>query len=171
MIRWSLILFSVALTVTAGERLWVGEVLPSVGGETLSGKEVELPVADAGKPRVLVFSFTKKAGADSKLWNERIARDFGSHAPIVFRVIFLESVPKMFRGKAVSGIKSGLPETVWDRSLVLYKDADSWRYKLVVTGVSHAYLVLLDGQGKVLWMSSRAFNEPEYADLKKALAH
>ena len=169
MIRSSLIFFWCVLAAAPADRIFVGQVLPTVSGETLTGKELELPAADAGSSRILVFSFTKKASGDSKLWNEHMTRDFGSRGPAVFRVIFLESVPKVFRSMAISGIKSGLPEALWDRTLLVYQGEDAWKFRLVVTSDRHSYLVLLDGQGRVEWMSSRAFNEAEYADLKKLL--
>ena len=56
--------FAWALAGAAG-RLNVGEEFPVVAGVTLYGDELELPAAGAGKARVLVFSFSKGAGADS----------------------------------------------------------------------------------------------------------
>ena len=168
--RLALPVLWVALAVAAG-RLPVGEVLPQLGGETLSGKQVELPGAGAGTVRVLVFSFTKAAGSDSRLWNQRLAKDFGPNSAVVtYRVAFLESAPKLFRGMAVSGMKSGVPEAQWDRTLVLYKDEDAWKQRLAVSGNRHAYVVVLNPEGRVRWMSAGPFSESDYGQLKSELS-
>lgn len=170
MLRWGLISLSLAVLAVAAGRLPTGDVLPALSGETLSGKRLDLPTARAGSPSILVFSFAKAAGADSHLWNERLGKDLGPDSPVrVFRVIVLESAPKLFRGMAVSGIKSGLPKPLWDRTLLLYKDEDLWKQRLAVASDKHAYLVVLDGEGRVQWMSNGAFNEAEYGELKKGL--
>jgi hypothetical protein len=41
-----------------------------------------------------------------------------------FQVIVLESVPKLFRGAALSGIKSGMPIAVQELTIVLYQDEE-----------------------------------------------
>ena len=169
MARWSLLLLSVVATAAAGDRLSTGAALPTLGGETLSGEQLQLPSAETGATRVLVFSFAKAASSDSKLWNERLAKDLGPHAPIAFRVIFLESVPKLFRSMAVSGIRGGIPHELWDRTLMVYADEDAWKSRLAVTSDKHSYVVMLDGYGRVRWMSTRPFNEAEYAEMRKAL--
>jgi hypothetical protein len=168
--RLALPLFLLTLAVAAG-RLPVGDALPSLGGETLSGKQVELPGASAGTVPVLVFSFTKAAGSDSRLWNQRLAKDFGSNSAVaIYRVAFLESAPKLFRGMAVSGMKSGVPEAQWERTLVVLKDEDAWKQRLGVSSNKHAYVVVLDGQGRVRWMSAGPFSESEYGQLKSELS-
>ncbi|HTX35213.1 MAG TPA: hypothetical protein VME43_09330 [Bryobacteraceae bacterium] len=70
---------------------------------------------------------------------------------------------------AVSGIKSGLPQAVWDRTLLVYKGEDAWKARLAVSNDKHSYVALLDGEGRVRWMSTGAFSEAEYAELEKAL--
>ncbi len=171
MVRWGLILVCVSVLAADAGRLTIGDPLPAVSGETLSGKRLEHPTADAGSTRVLVFSFAKAASADSKLWNQQMDRDLGPSSPILrFRLIFLESVPRLFRSMAVSGIKGGMPQAVWDRTLLAYKNEDAWKSRLAVSNDKHSYVAVLDGEGRVRWMSTGAFSETEYAELKKVLA-
>jgi hypothetical protein len=162
--------FAWALAGAAG-RLNMGEELPMVAGVTLYGDQLELPGADAGKPRFLVFSFSKTAGADSRLWSKRIAEDLGSGgAASNYRIIVLDSVPKLFRGMAVSGIKSGIPQALWDTTMLLYKDGAQWKERLGVTGDGYSYVVLLDGAGRVRWMGAGPFSDSKYREVKEALS-
>jgi hypothetical protein len=171
MIRWLCILFSLPAIAATAVPLQLGEVLPMVTGETLSGKQLELPAAHAESNRVLVFSFSKAASADSRLWSEHLNKEPGSDGPVIsFRVIMLESVPRLVRGMAVAGIKSGVPADERDTTTLVYKDEDSWKKRLSVTDDKHAYVVLIDGKGRVGWMSSGPFTDGGYAELRKALS-
>src|SRR5579863_1879847 len=71
-----------------------GDIFPKFTGQTLTGKSVELPLTS--KPAMVIFSFSRAAGTDSRQWNERVSRDF-SEAVTGYTVIVLESVPKLFR--------------------------------------------------------------------------
>ena len=56
--------------------LQVGSGFPRFSGQTLTGKSLDLPAAAAGRPVVVVFSFSKSAGQDAHKWNENLSRDF-----------------------------------------------------------------------------------------------
>jgi hypothetical protein len=147
-----------------------GERFPQLTGKSLAGPEVTLPAADMGSKRVVVFSFSKASGDDSRLWNEHLAKDYGPNGVLRFRVIVLQSVPRLFRGMAVSGIKSGVPRGEWDRVILLYQDEQPWKERLRVSNDKYAYVVLVDGEGRVEWMGSGPFSDAVYAHLKDAVA-
>jgi hypothetical protein len=168
MIRSFLIQLSLTVVTASAAALPIGEVLPSLSSETMSGKRIELPAADAGRVRVLVFSFSREAGSDSHLWDDRLAKE--SLASVSYRVIVLESVPRLFRGMAVAGIKSSMPRTLWDRTVLMYKDEAVWKQRLAVANDKHAYLLLIDGEGRVRWTGSQPFSERAFTELKEALA-
>src|SRR6266511_4292929 len=79
-----------------------GEMFPNISGKTLTGLLLELPSAAIGKPAVVIFSFSRTAGKDAHLWNEHLAREFSNAVP-VYKVVVLESVPRLFRGMAEIG--------------------------------------------------------------------
>jgi hypothetical protein len=146
-----------------------GQALPQISGQALTGRSLELPAAASGKPAVIIFSFSKTAGNDARSWNERLSRDFPGNVPS-FTIIVLESVPKLFRGMALSGIKSNMPIAMQDRTVVLYRDETLWKQRLAVSEDSRAYVVLLDSGGRIQWKSEGAFTEAAYAQLKDQLA-
>ncbi len=142
--------------------LQVGDALPPVIGKTLSDKLLELPRAAAGKSAGIVFSFSKTAGSDAKLWNE------GGAVP-GFTVIVLESVPKLFRGMAISGIRSGMPATLQDRAVILLKDEDLWKSRRGVHDADRAYVVVLGPNGRIRWMNAAPFSAATSAGFKNAI--
>jgi hypothetical protein len=145
-----------------------GETLPQIAEQALTGKSIELPAAASGKPAVVIFSFSKAAGNDARSWNERLGRDF----PTVpsYTIIVLESVPKLFRGMALSGIKGSMPIAMQDRTLILYRDETLWKQRLAFSVESRAYVLLLGPDARIDWRSEGAFTEAAYAQLKDKLA-
>ena len=88
---------------------------------------------------------------------------------MVFRVILLQSVPRLFRGAAVSGIKSSVPQSLWDRTILTFRDEGLWKQYLAVSNEKCSYLLLLDGDGRVRWVSSGPYTDTRYGDLRKEL--
>jgi ATP10 protein len=146
-----------------------GQTLPQISGQALTGRSIELPAAASGKPAVVIFSFSKTAGNDARSWNERLSRDFPKDV-LSFTIIMLESVPKLFRGMALSGIKGSMPIAMQDRTLVLYRDEALWKQRLAFSVDSRAYVILLGPDGRIAWKSEGAFTETAYAQLKNQLA-
>jgi hypothetical protein len=146
-----------------------GQTLPQISGQALSGRSIGLPAAANGKPAIVIFSFSKTAGNDARSWNERLSRDFPGDVPR-FTIIVLESVPKLFRGMALSGIKSSMPSSMQDRTIVLYRDETLWKQRLAFSQDNHAYVLLLSSDGRIQWKSEGAFKEDAYVQLKDQLA-
>jgi ATP10 protein len=149
--------------------LQVGSILPTFSGRTVTDRHLTLPRSSKEKPTVLVFSFSRTAGKDARLWNEHLAKDFPDDVT-AYGVIQLESAPKVFRRLAVSGIKSSMPVSAQDRTIVLYRDEQLWKQRLAVKDESRAYVVLLDPSGTIRWISSGAFSDATYGLLKSKLA-
>ena len=105
------------------------------------------------------------------MWSQRITQDLGSGGGVIeYRIVVLDSVPKLFRGMAVSGIKSGIPQAQWDATMLLYKDGAQWKERLGVTGDGYSYAVLLDGAGRVQWIGAGPFSESKLLQMKEALS-
>jgi hypothetical protein len=145
-----------------------GVAFPRLSAKTLTGKSLELPAAALGKPAVLLFSFSRTAGKDAHLWKERLARDFSSAVP-TYDVVVLESVPKLFRGLVLSGIRSGMPLSMQDRTVVLYQDEKLWKTRLTASDNNRAYVVLLAPDGQLCWSNATAYTASEYARLKNRI--
>ena len=142
--------------------LHLGDALPDVIGQNPSGTPAHLSTQVAGKVAVVVFSFSKSGGKDTQLWNKNLSREFGSDRSVgLSTVIMLESAPRILRGLIVSKLKKEMPVAI-----VSYENEKLWKQRLGVADDSHAYVVLLKPDGKILWMNSGAFSDAEYKDLK-----
>jgi hypothetical protein len=146
-----------------------GDVFPALSGQTLSGKPIELPAANAGAMRLAVVTFAKAAAGDSKLWCDQASKD-GGPGLIVFRALMMEAVPKLFRGMAASGVKGSMPQSYWETTILSYKDEDKWRQYVAQSSDKEAYLVLMDGSNHVCWTGRGPYSAEAYAGLKSELA-
>lgn len=160
------VFFPLADTVTSALR--PGEIFPSLSGQTLTGKTLDLPAGALGRPAMIVFSFSRAAGKDTPLWNDHVAKDFATSLA-QFQVIELESAPRLVQAMALSGIKRAMPRERQDRAVVLYRDEKLWKQRLGVSDVNRAYIVLLGAGGQILWMNAGPFTDLEYSRLKSEI--
>lgn len=144
-----------------------GDILPSLAGQALTGKWVDTASEFGGSPAVVVFSFSRAGGRGAQLWTQRLMKD-NPHLAIC-TVIFLESVPGLFRDMAVSGIKDGMPPALQDRTILLYRDENLWKQRLQIADERHACVVLLGPAGRVQWMTSESFADAIYSDFSKSI--
>jgi len=144
-----------------------GDTFPNFSGQTLTGKTLDLPSMTAGKPVAVVFSFSRIGGKDARAWSEHLSKDFPDLS--INTIILLESVPSLFRGMALSGIRTGMPLSMQDRTLVMYKDEVLWKERLEVTDENRAYLVLLGPDAHIRWINTTAFTDTAYTQLHDEL--
>lgn len=148
--------------------LSLGDMLPNISGQTLKGSLLHLPVS-GDKAAVLVFSFSRAAGNDARVWNKHLSKDFPGALP-VYGIVLLESAPKLFRGMAVAGMKSSIPVSAQSQTMVLYKDEKVWEQRLAVGDESRAYVLLLGSDGRLHWRNSGTFSNVEYAQFENELS-
>jgi ATP synthase subunit 10 len=164
---WTLIvlLAASALGEQGTSLLKPGDALPPLAGQTVAGKSLNLPTAAEGKIAVVIFSFSRAGGRDAQKWAQHLSKD-DPHLPI-YTAIFLESVPRLFRSIAVSGIRSGMPPVMLDQTLLLYQQQASWEQRLHVTDENHACVLVLGRAGHLRWVSPGPFEESVYARVKE----
>lgn len=144
-----------------------GDILPAFAGKTLTGEQLDLPNRTKGSQAVVIFSFSRAGGRDAQFWVQRLSED--SPHLSVYVAIFLESVPRLFRSLAVSGIRNGMPSFMQDRTILLYQDQTSWEERLRVSDERRASVVVLSPSGRVQWITSGPFTESLYISLKQHL--
>lgn len=165
-----LLLFWISITAAAAQTpLHPGDALPEISGQTLSGKHLTLPADASGKPAVVSFSFSRTGGKDSSVWSEHIEKDF----PTIghpYTLMMIEAAPKLVRGMIISGSKKGMSSQAQDRCIAMEQDEDAWKKRIGFTDDNKAYVFLLSLDGHILWKSSGAFTDTEYANLKNEIA-
>lgn len=150
-----------------GMELEQGTRLPSVMGKTLSGAEINLPSHLKGKNALLVFSFTKASGKLAQQWTEAFSKDYSIHDhTTMMQLIFLESVPRLFRGIVSSSIKKSIPKNLSEQTMLLYKDELKWKQRVGFKEKDDApFLLLLDPEGNIQWFYHGVFEKQSHETL------
>src|SRR5690349_9633332 len=89
--------------------------IPTIEGETLSGKKISLPAAVGAAPALLIIGFTHASQKQTKEWSMRVHGRFPA-----WSIAVLEDVPRLVRGMATHGIKSGTPKDQYDRFVLVF---------------------------------------------------
>ena len=153
--------------VAVGMVLWVGglvgQALPAIQGETLAGKKVELPGA-FGAQAVVIVGFTHASQKQTKEWGQRLR----GQVP-VWSIAVLEDAPKLVRGMAVHGIKSGTPKEDYDRFVVVVKGEKELKEAAGFATPDDAYLIVVDGAGTIRWRFHGPATDAAVADARANL--
>jgi hypothetical protein len=141
-----------------------GDALPSLIGQTLSGRVLDLPAATRGKAAVAIFSFSRAGGRDARNWAQHFSNDYTHLA--IYNVIFLESVPRPLHGIVASRIRDKMPLGMQDQTLLLYQHQIPWEQRLHIQDENYACVVVIERTGFIRSISSGPFTESVYARVK-----
>jgi hypothetical protein len=142
--------------------------IPAVSGTTLSGEKVSLPQDQRGGPAVLVLGFSQASREQAKAWGKRLAVDFREQPEVRFyEVPMLGGVPKFLRGLVVKKIAQDVSENGKHHFLPVYDHEPEWRALAGYAKADDAYVVLIDGNGKVRWKTEGPLSDAADAELRQ----
>ena len=161
-----ILLFGYCLTASAGE-IVVGGKIPTVTGKTLSGVDATLPEQVSGEVTLLIVTFKKSSAKPAREWSERFVKQYSNRNTAgMMQLIFLQSVPRMFRRMVKSGIKKGMPKHLHERTILIYEKEKEWKELLKFSEKDDLpFLILLNRNGTIEWLQHRSFTQSEYDQL------
>jgi hypothetical protein len=134
------------------ESAWAADLaMPSTAGETLAGQRMVLADAVRGHKAVIVAGFSREGGNETGAWVKAIHADAAMAGVPVYTMAMLEGAPGFIRGMIKSGMKKGVAAADQGNFVVLTQDEKAWREYFGVAEDKDAYVVLLDGSGKMVW--------------------
>ena len=146
--------------------LQLGETLPPLRGEFLTGRQAQLPDAASGRVALLALGFTYNSRFPVEAWIGRFRKDFGSNPHVTFYEIpMMGGMARLGKWFIDSGMRKGTPKNDQENVITVYGGADAWKQRVGYQLPDAAYLVLLDKHGVVRWSHSGAFDEGTYHDL------
>lgn len=141
----------------------LGNPIPKVEGESLTGRKALLPDELLGQPSVVVWSFTREAGEMVEKWAAPLARDQVN----VYSAAVIEAAPRLIRPMIRSGMRRASPKPFHDRFLCITRGEKQLRQALEVRNDKLPYVTLLDADGKILWQYAGAYTETAAAELMR----
>jgi hypothetical protein len=134
-------------------RLVVGERLPILKGDLLSGKPGVLPDIAAGRTTLVTLGFTYQSRFQVEAWAGKFRARFGARPDVtVYEVPMMGSAARLGRWFIDSGMRKGTPPALHDRVMTVYGGNDDWKARVGFSRPDDAYLVLLDAAGVVRWV-------------------
>jgi hypothetical protein len=165
--RWAGAVFLLVGLIAEGSSC-VAERIPEVHGTSLSNQSVNLPEALSGKVGVLVLGFSRSSRDAVASWGRRLATDYReSPAVAYYEMPVLASAPGMVRGFIVRSMRSSVPEQMQARFVPIMANEAAWRGLVHYGAPDDPYVLVVDGQGDVVWQTQGQLTEAAYAALKQ----
>ena len=139
--------------------MWAQQ-FPAIEGRNLREHTVKLP---DGQAEVLIVGFTHGSQTQTKAWGERIGDRFPSYS-----IAVLEDVPRLVRGMASHGIKSGVPENRRERFLLVFHGEKELKQAVAFSTPDDAYILLLDPSGAIRWKFHGPVTDAAFDQFKAA---
>ena len=154
------------------ESLRVGEPLPTLEGQFLTGRPAVLPQASSGKVTLIAMGFTYASRVPVEAWGDWYRTAIGSRTDITFfEVPMIGSLAKLGRWFIDRGMRSGTPAALHDHVITVYRDTGDWKRWLSYARdhADDAYLIVLDRKGVVRWLRHGVFDTSRSEELKGLL--
>lgn len=158
-------------TGSTRESLKIGEPLPRLEGQFLTGREAVLPQASAGKVTLIAMGFTYASRMPVEAWADWYRSAIGARTDVTFfEVPMIGGLGKLGRWFIDRGMRSNTPADLHEHVITVYRDTGDWKRWLSYSSdhADDAYLIVLDRNGVVRWLHHGVF-DPARSDELKAL--
>jgi hypothetical protein len=135
-------------------RLSVGDRLPPLKGDLLSGQPAVLPDVALGRTALVTLGFTYQSRFQVEAWAEKFRSRYAGRPDVtLFEVPMMGSAARLGRWFIDSGMRKNTPPGLHDRVMTVYGGNDDWKARVGYSTQDDAYLVLVDRQGVVRWLA------------------
>lgn len=147
--------------------LGVGDILPELKGEYLSGRAAVLPRDSSGRVALLLLGFSYDSRIAVEAWAKRFRTAFGKSADVTFYEIpMIGGMARLGKWFIDSGMRRGTPKADHEHVITVYGGTGPWKERLGgAQDDKAAYLILLDKSGRVAWLHAGPFDEAAFQTL------
>jgi hypothetical protein len=142
--------------------------LPATETKSLSGKQVQVPVAN--HLTLLVTGFTKASSdADGAWWKKAAPLCKQNPQLACFQVAVLEDAPRLIRPMIVGGMRHGMTAEQQETFLTSFENEKAWKQALSYSAADNAYIALVDSSGAILWVQNGSKQAGDLSGLARVL--
>ena len=150
--------------------LRVGDRLPPLTGEFLTGRKAQLPDAAVGKVALVMLGFTYGSRHAVEAWAEWFRSGHaGRPGATFFEVPMIGGMARMGRWFIDSGMRKGTPQALHENVITVYGGTGAWKKRVGYAAEDHAYLLVVDRDGTIRWMHHGDFDEARARELGEVL--
>ena len=157
----------------AQEPLRVGDRLPALKGQFLTGRDAVLPQASSGQVALVAIGFTYKSRVPVEAWADWYRTTIDPTTDVTFfEVPMIGGLGTLGRWFIDRGMRKGTPVELHDHVITVYGGTGDWKQRLAYSPAHEddAYLVVLDREGVVRWLHHGGFDTSRADELKSLLA-
>ena len=157
---------------TAEQTLQVGDRLPTLTGQFLTGRDAVLPRAASGKIALVAMGFTYQSRFPVEAWGRWFRAAMGPTPDVTFfEVPMIGGFATLGRWFIDRGMRSGTPSELHDHVITVYGGTGAWKTQLSYSSEykDDAYLIVLDGEGIVRWLHHGPFDQSRADELRRLL--
>ncbi|MGX9463409.1 hypothetical protein ACWXWU_19585 [Shewanella sp. A14] len=152
----SLLLLSACSTSYPNQAI-TGQVFPSVSGQTLEKEFMTLPDDLKGEMALLLIGYKQDSQFDIDRW--LIGLDMTQTQVAVYEVPTIQGLfPRMFSTMINNGMRAGIPKPLWKGVVTVYQDGEQVQAFTGNENPNNTRVVLLNGQGKVIYFYDQGFS-------------
>jgi hypothetical protein len=154
---------------TIANRSPIGEAFPPVKAAGLDGTEHQLPQELKGAPAVLLLGYVQNAQFDADRWLIGLLQ-----AETPARILEVPTIPGLmvswFGSRIDAGMREGIPSEDWGSVVTVYGEQGEAIVELTGNeSPRNIRVLLLDAEGKVVWMHDRGFSAGKLLELDAAV--
>jgi hypothetical protein len=156
-----------ALGVGSAPLLGQGKI-PELHGTSFTNQPVNLPQDLQGKIGILVVGFSQGSREAVTAWGKRLATDYSDSPSVKFYELpVLAGVPKFMRGLVAGKIKNSVSDRGRPHFVPVTENEAGWRALTHYERGDDACVLVVDGQGLVVWQNQGNFSESAYGAMKE----
>ena len=164
---FSAIIF-ISCSTTYINRNPAGDIFPSVLGESLEKNKIKMPDYFRGSPTVLLLGYKQDSQFDIDRW--LIGLDMTKTDVKFYELPTIQGLfPRMFSTVIDNGMRSGIPKELWGGVITVYADGAELQEFTGNENPNNARVLLLDGNGKIVYFHDRGFSVQELNKLRAEL--
>jgi hypothetical protein len=144
---------------------------PSVTGSNLHRQKLTLPGDLQGDHNLVLIAFQQWQQAQVDTWIPFAQQLEETHDGVrYYELPTIRRLNALARTFVNEGMRAGIPDLVArERTITLYLDKTAFRRDLQLPGEDNIHVLLLDGQGTVLWQAEGDFTAEKGDSLTAAL--
>ncbi len=152
-----MLLLAIACSTTYSNRNPVGQIFPSVTGQSLDEKEYTIPKDFQNSKVVLLLGYKQDSQFDIDRW--LISLDMTETKIKVYELPTIQGLfPRMFQTFIDEGMRSGIPKEIWGGVITIYKGGSTVQEFTGNENPNNARVILLDSDGKVIYFHDQGFS-------------
>ncbi len=156
----------------AGDALRVGDRLPALKGQFLTGRDAALPPAASGRVALVAVGFTYQSRFPVEAWGQWYRSAMGARTDVTFfEVPMIGGLAVLGRWFIDRGMRGGTPAELHGQVITVYGGTGDWKARLSWSPArkDDAYLIVLDREGVVRWLHHGGFDQSRADELHALL--